>query len=528
MRSMVSTSRRAQSAARRLARAGALVLPFVVACASVPPLPGSTASELSFAGVPAPAGIPPAEYSGRRAALAAAMEEGVLVVFGSAEPEHDYLPYAQNANFRYLTGITEPDAGLVLVKRDGTVEDLLFVRRRDPAREIWEGARLGVEGARAMTGLETRTSDALVPTLRSLLATHSTLHVVTPALPPGHQDGILTREQQILADLLREYPQTRTVSLAEPLSRIRATKTVSELDLIRRATLISALAHREAMRSVRPGMNEFEVQALVEYYFRRNGAEGPAYASIVGSGPNSTTLHYRSADRFMNAGEVVLLDVGASYRGYAADVTRTLPVNGRFTPDQVAVYSIVLEAQKAAERQVRPGGTWTELDAAANRVIADGLARLGLIESAGAMYDCVAPQAANRCPQFRLFFMHGLGHGVGLQVHDPDISYFESFQPGSAFTIEPGIYVRADVLDFLLDTPGNRAMVDRLRPAVERYRNIGVRIEDVYLVTDLGVERVTTDVPREIAEVERMMGEAGIAELGRHPEVIDWYPRTGP
>jgi Xaa-Pro aminopeptidase len=287
------------------------------------------------------------------------------------------------------------------------------------------------------------------------------------------------------------------------------------------------LAHRAAMRSVEPGMNEFEIQALIEYYFRRNGAERPAYSSIVGSGPNSTTLHYRAADRFMQDNEVLLIDVGASYRGYAADITRTMPVNGRFSTEQRAIYEIVLRAQKAAEGLVRPGATWEELNRAVDSEIAAGLAALGLIDSANATYRCDSQRFGNVCPQYRLYYMHGLGHGIGLDVHDPEISYTAGFQPGSVFTIEPGVYVRADALDFLPDTPENRQMADRLRPVVQCYRNIGIRIEDDYIVTGSGVERVSAGLPREIAEIEALMAQPRL-DPERRPEIVEWYRATTP
>jgi Xaa-Pro aminopeptidase len=511
--------------------AGRLSLFLLVAGCSAPPA-GATiqaAPRASAPALPDPAPISAEEYAQRRAGVAAAMDDGISVAFGSPEPELDYLPYAQNAPFRYLTGILEPDAGLVMVKSGGGLQEILFVRQRNPERELWEGTRLGPEGAAARTGIPARTSDQLVAVVDSLLASHAVLHLAGSAPPDPARGETLSREQQIVAGLLARHPATQVRSLNEPMRLLRARKSPAELDMIRRASHISVLAHREAMRSVAPGMNEFEIQALVEFYFRRNGAERPAYSSIVGSGPNSTTLHYREADRFMQDGEVLLMDVGASYRGYAADVTRTMPVNGRFSADQRAIYETVLEAQKAAEARIRVGGGWQEVNAAANEVIARGLARIGLIDSPDATYDCGATQGDGAvCPQFRLFYMHGLGHGVGLDVHDPDISTFDSFQAGSAFTIEPGIYVRADVLDYLPQTPANRAMIQRLAPVVARFRDIGVRIEDVYLITEEGVERASSGVPREIAEIEALMAEPGLGERDRRQDVVDWYRATTP
>jgi Xaa-Pro aminopeptidase len=266
-------------------------------------------------------------------------------------------------------------------------------------------------------------------------------------------------------------------------------------------------------------MNEFEMRALVEYVFARNGADGPAYASIVGSGPNATTLHYNAANRFMKDGELLLMDVGASYAGYAADVTRTVPVNGLFTPNQRAIYDVVLAAQKAAEARLRVGATWKELNDAANAEIANGLAALGLIDSPRATYAC----GTSQCPQYRLFYVHGLGHGVGLDVHDPDISTYTGFQAGSAVTIEPGIYVRGDAFDRLADTPENRGFAERRRPALQRYADIGVRIEDVYIVDDKGVERVSRGAPRERNEIEQLMIQASPTSQFRRGDVVNWY-----
>ncbi|HEX2091640.1 MAG TPA: aminopeptidase P N-terminal domain-containing protein [Longimicrobiaceae bacterium] len=493
------------------------------------PQPREAAPGWAVPATPPAAPIPREEYARRRQAVGATMDDGVLVVFGAAEPENDYLPFAQSPAMRYLTGITEPGAALVMVKSGGAVQPHLFVLPRNPAREVWEGTRLGTGGAQALTGIPARPADRLIPTLDSLLARHRTLYTLSPLAADANESEILRRDEQIVARLAQRHPGTRVTPLDMQVLRVRASKSPAELDLIRRAVHITSLAHRAAMRSVEPGMNEFEIQGLVEYTFRRNGAERPAFATIMGSGPNATTLHYRSADRFMQAGEVMVMDIGASYRGYAADVTRTVPVSGTFSPEQRAVYEIVLAAQKAAESEARPGATLQELSETAARVIAGGLARLGLIESAGATYDCRGEGGSTgECEQYQLFYMHGLGHGIGLDVHDPDVSYFGPFAVGSAFTIEPGIYVRADVLDHLPDTPRNRALIARLRPTVERYRDIGVRIEDDYFITPTGVERVSGGAPREIAEIEALMREQGPGNLERHPEVVEWYRATTP
>ncbi|CAN5618234.1 aminopeptidase P N-terminal domain-containing protein [soil metagenome] len=490
--------------------------------------PGQAAPRWEVPQLPAGSPIEPQEYAARRAALAAGLEDGVLLVMGAQENEQDYLPFAQVANFRYLTGITEPGAALVMTKRGGAVSEDLFVLPRNPEREVWEGARLGPEQARALTGVRSHAVTALPAVLDSLLRTGERLYTPVALASGTALLATLSPEQQVVERLRARHSNLTALSVGPQIQALRANKSPAELDLIRRAIHISVLAHRAAMRTVEPGMNEFEILALLEYYFRRYGAERPAYSSIVGSGPNSTTLHYREADRFMQANEVLLIDAAASYRGYAADITRTMPVNGRFTPGQRAIYEIVLRAQKAAEELIRPGAGWGELNAAADREIAAGLANLGLIDSPTATYACESPRFSNACPQYRLYYMHGLGHGIGLDVHDPDVSYTDrGFQPGSAFTIEPGIYVRADALDFLLDVPANRDMIERLRPVVERYRNIGVRIEDDYIVLPSGVERLSAGVPREIEEIEALMRQPRL-DPERQPELVEWYRVTTP
>jgi Xaa-Pro aminopeptidase len=515
------------SIARRLP-----VLALFAALACGPAMPTATAPAPIATDVPAPPGTPAAidaaEHAARRAALAAGMGEGVLLVLGAPEPAADYLPFEQRASFRYLTGIAEPHAALIMEKRGGAVTERLYVLPRDPARETWEGRRLGAAGAQARTGIPAATIDRLLPDLEARLAGHGTLYTVDGPPPAPGASTILAPDQQLLLQLLDRHPRLAVRDLAPGIAALRASKSPAEIDLLRRAVHITVLAQREAMRAVSPGLNEFEIQALIEYTFRRHGADGPGFSSIVGSGPNSTTLHYNENDRFMNAGEVLLMDVGASYRGYTADVTRTVPVDGTYGPRQREIYSIVLDAQKAAEAILRPGATWDQLNAAAEGVIARGLAELGLIDAPNATYRCESPRFGMVCPQYRLFFMHGLGHGIGLDVHDPEASYFGPFVRGSIFTIEPGVYIRADALDHLPDTPANREMAARLRPALQRYVNIGVRLEDNYLVTDTGFERLTAGAPREMSEVEALMREPARAGAGRDPAIVDWYRHTEP
>ncbi|CAN5612609.1 aminopeptidase P N-terminal domain-containing protein [soil metagenome] len=459
---------------------------------------------------PLHAQIPETEYAQRRAAVADLMIDGFMVVPGAPEPERDYTGFAQDPNFFYLTGVDEPGAALVLVKHGGTVTSTLFVQPRDPAREVWSGYRLGLEGATARTGLATRAVAGMNAFLDSLAGTQRLAY-----LPRGRS--------ATLASLTRR--PGLEVRDADPLLRgLRGTKSPAELDLIRKAIAITVDAHNLALRAISPGMNEFEVEALIEYTFRRNGADRSAFASIVGSGPNSTILHYNRNDRFMNAGELLVMDVGASYRGYAADVTRTVPVSGKFSPEQRAVYQLVRDAQAAGERAAQPGTSSLAMNAAVDSVIKHGLAALGLIESPDAVYDCGDERVAP-CPQFRLYYMHGLGHAIGLDVHDPGTSGIQPgrLSAGDAFSIEPGVYVRADLLNIIPPSPRNDAMKTRIASAVWHYANIGVRIEDDYIVTEAGVEWVSR-APREIAEIEAAMRER--AAVPRDPAKIEWYRAT--
>jgi Xaa-Pro aminopeptidase len=323
--------------------------------------------------------------------------------------------------------------------------------------------------------------------------------------PGGEDAGVLTPDQQLVAALRKQHPSVVVKNATPYVDQLRGSKSIGELALIRQAAEITARAERDAMLALAPGMNEFELQALIEYDFRRNGADRPSFASIIGSGRNSTTLHYNQDDRFIQRGDVVVMDVGASYRGYAADVTRTIPASGVYTSEQRAIYQLVRDAQAAGERQAKIGAAAHLMSDSATAVLAQGLAKLGLIDAPGASYDCDFNGHTAHCPQYELYYMHGLGHGIGLEVHDPDQYYFtETIAPGSAFTIEPGIYVRSNVLDVLPDTRGNRELVERLRPAVARYRDIGVRIEDDYIATSGGVEWISR-APRELAEIEGIM-----------------------
>jgi Xaa-Pro aminopeptidase len=450
--------------------------------------------------------ITPREYAQRRAAFAARLpESAVAVVLGAREPVHDYIEFYQDPSMQYLSGVLEPGAGLVLVKSKSGAEFTLFVQPRDPAAETWTGKRMGVDGARAATGVVARPFSAFRPFVDSLARGGQPLFVVGAFSDPDGSALSMSPDDQFVSALRKTHPQAQIAPATQLVQELRGKKTADEMALVRRAVEITVQAQREAMLTVRPDAWEYEVEAAIEGTFRRNGAERPSFATIVGSGPNSTVLHYGVNDRQMKAGEVVVMDIGASYRGYAADVTRTVPVSGTFSPEHRAIYQIVRDAQAAAERQAQPGAASRLMSDSSDAMIAAGLAKLGLIESPTATFDAATGADAREAPQYRLFYMHGLGHGIGLEVHDPEQFYFtRTLAEGSAFTIEPGIYVRANVLETLPDTPRNRAIAARLRDAVARYANVGVRIEDDYIITDKGVEWISR-APREIGEIEALM-----------------------
>ncbi len=449
----------------------------------------------------APAAITNAEFATRRAALADALPDGVILALGAHEPREDYISFFQATNFLYLTGVREPEAALVGVKKDGVVSWTLFVQPREPAREVWTGHRVGPDAAIERWGLPGRSMQEFGTVLDSLLATLTTMHVIADIGLPGRP----TADDLLLDAIRAKRPGVTVKGVANAVLKLRAYKSDVELAIIRRASDITVQAHREAARAVQADGFEYEVQADAERVFRRNGADRPSFASIVGSGPNATTLHYNANDRQMKAGEMVVVDIGASFNGYAADMTRSYPVNGTFSAEQKAVYQVVRAAQAAAERQARPGQRAQLMSDSASAALAAGLTRLGLIEAPDATYDC-STDGTTKCRQLSLFYMHGLGHGIGLEVHDPDRYSYDArtLEPGSVFTIEPGIYVRENVLDILPKTARNAALIEVLRPSVERFRNIGVRIEDDYIITRTGLEWITKS-PREIAEIEAAM-----------------------
>ncbi len=471
---------------------------------------------LSAGVVPASAQIAPAEYAGRRDTVAAHLGSGVVLAFGASAPVTDEAAFHQLPSFSYLTGYTRMDAAFVMVVRGGRpVFQLLYEPPTDPRLALYNGFRPDSATLVRTLGLGLGQISSLRPLVDSIAA-QGTLYVISDVHTRDALDSdSLTRGRRFVRDFRTAHPGA-TIASADPLlDSLRVRKSAAEVALLREAVAISVKGARAAMAHVRPGVNEGEIHALTDYTFRTAGASDPSFRGIIGSGPNSTSYHYRANDRVMQAGEVVVMDMGALYQSYAGDVTRTVPVSGRFTASQAAIYRIVRAAQAAAERLVRPGATVASGDSAIRRVEARELARLGLIESPDATFDppwtdaatCAKVPTPTSCRQAFLYQAHGPGHGIGLEVHDAGgYSYSPTgrFQEGEVFTIEPGIYVSTALLDMLADTPKNRAFIARVRPVVERYDHIGIRIEDDYLVTPTGVEWLSR-APREIAEIEAAM-----------------------
>ena len=425
-------------------------------------------------------------YAARRARLAAAMGEGVAVLYTAAERlrnRDSHYPYRYDSYFYYLTGFAEPEAALVLIG-GGNPRSILFCRTRDPERETWDGFRYGPEAARARFGFdEARPIGALDETLPQLLENQPALHFPLgadagwDARAMGWLNAVRARGRAGVA-----APQ-RVQDLRALLDDMRLTKDAHELAVMRRAARIAAAAHRRAMQATRPGRNEYQIEAELLHEFRRNGAQFPAYSPIVAGGANACVLHYVSNDAPLGDGDLLLIDAGCELDGYASDITRTFPVNGRFSGPQRAVYELVLEAQRAAIAAVRPGRPWNEPHDAAVRVLAQGMLDLELL--AGTL-DAVLEKES-----YKRFYMHRTGHWLGLDVHDAGEyrvgGQWRPLAPGMALTVEPGLYIRA---------------ADDVPPALA---NIGVRIEDDVVVTAQGCEVITAEAPKSVADIEALM-----------------------
>ncbi|MCW8827165.1 MAG: Xaa-Pro aminopeptidase [Gammaproteobacteria bacterium] len=433
-----------------------------------------------------------AEHLRRRKNLMQQIGSDGIVIIATApirqrnrDVDHQYRP---DSDFFYLTGFEEPEAVAVLIPGREPGEFIIFCRERDPKMETWDGYRAGLEGAREIYGAD----DAFPIT---------DIDDILPGLMEGREKvyyamGCNTNfDQQVLGWLNQLKKQQRAgvhapgeiIALDHLLHEMRLFKSTSEIRSMRRAAQISADAHRRAMQFSRPGVKEYQVEAEIIHTFMQNGARSAAYPSIVGGGGNSCILHYIENSETLKNGELLLIDAGAEYDYYAADITRTFPVNGRFSRAQRKLYQVVLNAQHAAIEQVKPGNHWNQPHEAAVQVLTEGLVELGLLK--GRISTLIKNGA------YKKFYMHRTGHWLGMDVHDvgeyKEGDVWRTLEPGMVLTIEPGLYIPAD-----------SKKVDK------KWWNIGIRIEDDVLVTKDGYEVLSAGIVKEIDEIEALMAGA--------------------
>jgi len=392
--------------------------------------------------------------------------------------------FRQDSDFLYLTGFEEPE-GIAVMAPAREQKYTLFVRPRDPEREIWDGRRAGVEGAKSEYG-----ADEALPIvefdekLQEILDGAEKLYYRLGV--NRDLDDTIIRQIARMRALNRKpiHPPQTIIDPATIVHEMRVLKSPEEIELMQRAADIAAEAHVEAMKAARPGMKEYEIEALIEQIFRRLGAAAPAYNSIIGAGANATVLHYINNDGELRDGELLLIDAGAEYRGYASDITRTFPINGRYTKAQREIYDLVLEAQMSCVEMVRPGTTHEQLKSHSIEVLTKGMVRLGLLKG--------NPEELIKEKKYEQFYMHGLGHMLGIDVHDVGRYYYDkksrALEPGVVMTVEPGLYINPNTKDI-----------------PEQYLGIGIRIEDDVLCTANGPRVLTNKVPKKAEEIEKLM-----------------------
>lgn len=434
--------------------------------------------------------LSPAFHAGRRAAVREIMPKNTVGIFFASQVRNRNndvdFQFAQNKNFYYLTGLEEPNSMLLIFKEPVTVlgktgTEFLFVQPRNPSREMWTGKILGVEGVQERYKLDNVfTHDQFSYTtidlgkVDSVLTTLYSENIISKYYGRGGSDPLSKMAQLIDSAITGNKKPNAPRTIANILRTVRAIKQPEEITLIAKAASISTEGHNAVMKGVKPGMTEFQAQAIMEYYFKKNGSEYPGYPSINGSAENTCVLHYESNQRLMKDGDLLLSDCAAEYHGYSADVTRTIPVNGKFSPAQKIIYELVLEAQDSAFLLCKSGNASNEPHTAALRVITRGLTKLGIIATDA---------------EVRTYFPHGTSHGLGLDVHDPNPGIL---QTGAVFTVEPGIYI----------PPGSKCD--------KKWWSIGVRIEDDILITDTGYQNLSAGSPRTVAEIEKMAKQKSI------------------
>ncbi|WFS19093.1 Xaa-Pro aminopeptidase [Pseudomonas sp. 905_Psudmo1] len=436
--------------------------------------------------------IPKSEYARRRKALMAQMEPNSIAILPAApvyirnrDVEH---VYRQDSDFQYLTGFPEPEAVMALIPGREHGEYVLFCRERDPERELWDGLRAGQDGAISQFGADDAFPigdiDDILPGL--IEGRERVYYAIGSNQEFDHR--LMEWVNHIRAKARQgAMPPNEFVALNHLLHDMRLYKSAAEVKVMKEAAEISARAHIRAMQASRAGLFEYHLEAELDYEFRKGGAKMPAYGSIVAAGRNACILHYRENDAALKDGDLVLIDAGCEIDCYASDITRTFPVSGRFSPEQKAIYELVLKANEEAFKFIAPGRHWNEAHEATVRVITAGLVDLGLLE--GDVDELIASEA------YKPFYMHRAGHWLGMDVHDVGDykvgGQWRVLEVGMAMTVEPGIYI----------APDNDKVA-------KKWRGIGVRIEDDVVVTKKGCEILTNGVPKSVAEIEALMAAA--------------------
>lgn len=457
--------------------------------------------------------LQPSFFKANREEFMKLIGSDAVAIFYSASPKirsnNVEYKFKQDNNFFYLTGLEEPNAVLVLVpdgfppsalklatkatgkyyditldtiKSSYKIREVLFLKERDSLREVWTGRTLGTRGAKEKLGFELALPiEEFKNVIRAIILSSRAKTVYFP-YPSEYISGTSKDVVEVIESIVRS--QRGAIQFSDPsyiLAKMRMKKKTEEIRVIQKAVDITVKAHRQVMMSCEPGMYEYELQAVAEYVFTKLGAQYPAFQSIIASGENSVILHYNSNRKKINSGDLIVVDIGAEYNNYCADVTRTIPANGKFTPEQREIYEIVLKAQEETIKMVRPGVSFIDLQLKATDIIGEGLLRLGIIKDKS---------------QTQRYFMHGVTHHLGLDVHD--VGTPGKLELGMIITIEPGIYIPAG------------------SECDPKYWNIGIRIEDDVLVTENGHVVLSSGAPKTVDEIERLMKRRGLGN-----EIID-------
>lgn len=457
------------------------------------------------------------DLHGRRGRLVQLLSPDSMMILWSA-PERVYsgdtnYPYRQDSNFFYLTGIEQPESILVMLPGNRTRKEILFIQPRDAVREHWEGHRLTADEATRLSGIDAVYSTAqFEPFLNAVLSGKSYETEIGSAVsdydrfftalknnsaqiavvgPPPGTNGPLPDSYVFVNKLRERFSGLQLRDVSPQINSLRLIKTRYELQMLEESARIAAEAHRAGMKATHPDAWEYEVQAAIEFVFKKNGAMGWGYPSIIASGPNATTLHYEASTRQMKNGELLLVDAADNYKYLTTDVTRTYPVNGKFTGPQKDIYEIVLRAQDEAIKVAVAGATLNDVHRKTVEVIRDGLSRLGLITDA-------------RGNQYSTWYTHSSSHWIGVDVHDVG-DQNAPLADGMAFTIEPGIYIRQEALDNLPKNAANTAFIAKVQPVVDKYKDIGVRIEDDFVMVNGKAKLLSAGIPHTVDEIENFM-----------------------